>query len=93
MGIEYFVRKLRAAVQQPDTLISNSWGHFHLLSAALKAKHADNPRITNLIAILHSSLTQAIADRDAGNEIDLSKLMTVLDAIEFHLDQFDADTP
>ena len=90
MGIDYFVRKLRDAVLQADTLKSRSWGFFHLLAAALRTAHPENPRIDNLIAILKSRLAHAVRDADHG-EPDLEKLLTVLDAIEFHLDKFSTD--
>ena len=92
MGIDYFVRKLREAVQQADSLKSRSWGFYHLLSAALRTAHPSNPRIENLITILKSRMARAIADADAGMEADLDNLLTVLDAIEFHLDKLTDET-
>jgi hypothetical protein len=91
VGIEYFVRKLREAVLQSDTLKSRSWGFFHLLAAAIRATHQGNPRIENLIAILKNSLAHAIAELDTGKEPGLEKIIAVLDAIEFQLDKFSAD--
>lgn len=91
VGTDYFVRKLRASVVDPAALKSQSWGYFHLLSAALRKECPENARIENLIAILRNCLGDAIADSDAGREPDLGKLMTVLDAIEFHLARFETE--
>ena len=86
------MRRLREAVLQADTLKSRSWGFYHLLSAALRSELPSNTRIENLIVILKSRLAHAITDTDAGMEADLEKLLTVLDAIEFHLDKFKEDS-
>lgn len=91
MHIDYFVRKLRASVQQPETLVSISWGYCHLLSASLRGAFPANHRIAGLVAVLEKCLSDIIADKNEGDEPDLHKMMTVLDAIEFHLEKFEKD--
>jgi hypothetical protein len=58
----------------------------------LRTAHPSNPRIENLITILKGRMARAIADADAGMEADLDTLLTVLDAIEFHLDKLTDET-
>jgi hypothetical protein len=88
---DHFVRKLRASVLKPDTLLSISQGHCSLLSASLRLRFPDNRRILSLIAVIENCLLDMIADAKAGVEPDLHKMMTVLDAIEFHLDKFETE--
>ena len=91
VNIDYFVQKLRASVQQPDTLGSISRGYCHLLSASLRGMFPENPRIASLTAILEDTLSDLIADTEASGVPDLHKMMTLLDAIEFNLDKFEKD--
>jgi hypothetical protein len=87
--IDYFVQKLRASVQEPETLVSISRGYCHLLSASLGGMFPENQRIAGLVAVLEDTLSALIADTEAGGTPDLHKMMTVLDAIEFNLDKFE----
>lgn len=88
MGIDFFVTKLRNAVVKTDALVGRSRGNYHLLSASLRSSYPGNPRIENLIIILGNSLERAIASAERGLEPDLEKILTVLDAIEFHRERF-----
>lgn len=88
LQIDYFVRKLRVSVQRPETLVSISWGYCHLLTATLRGAFPANHRIDGLIAVLEKCLSDIIADTNEGDEPNLHKMMTVLDAIEYHLDKF-----
>lgn len=92
MNIEYFVGKLRASIQQPETLVSISRGYCHLLTSSLRGMFPGNHRIASVIAILEDCLTDIIADTRADLEPDLHKMMTVLDAIEHHLDKFELES-
>jgi hypothetical protein len=91
LDTDHFVRKLRASVQQPDRLLSVSQGYCSLVSASLRLKFPENRRIGGLTAVLENCLLDLLADAKAGGEPDLQKMMTVLDAIEFHLDKFEAE--
>ena len=88
LDTEHFVGKLLASVQQSDRLLSVSQGYCSLVSASLRLKFPENRRIGGLIAVLENCLLDMIAGTKAGGEPDLHKMMTVLDAIEFHLDKF-----
>ena len=75
-------------MQEHDRLLSVSQGYCSLVSASLRLRFPESRRVAGLTAVLETCLLDMIADAKARREPDLHKMMTVLDAIEFHLDKF-----
>jgi hypothetical protein len=66
-------------------------GICNLLAAAPRRSFPGHARIVALTAILENSLKSLIEETEGGLQADPSRLMVVLDAIEFHFDQFNQD--